>query len=785
MDNKFKFLMGMFVLIILVTSVNAQSSWWLQNYTYSGSDQGNNTWVTDSTPVFKFEPLSDNRTSWTHANISANGIVIATIPNVVNNTNYTYEGTFYGDGTSTNQIVWGIELFQTGVTAPGGPYSTNLSFGVDANAPNITEFYPLDLVTSAVANNSFNFTADDVNEDSAILYLSTDPDLMQINKSIDPGAANMLNGTITSWGNLSTNGFNEFSLLNGTIYWDISVNDSAGNIAYASGGASTYLTLFVDPDAPVIVGQPAANENTTKTSQYFNVTCNDANPNNAKLTIDGIDNITIAYTAGNKVEFGQLILSEGVHTYNMTCDDDMGNSASTTTYSIQIDETSPVVTINNVNNAWEQDSLFEINITLVEDNPMNCTTYANWTDAGDLSIGANVTNTSTALSFTGEILHQVDLADTTYPNGYNYNVVCVDQAGNVGNTTYQTVQVDTVNPLGMFLIHFKDSTYQNYTFGETLQNGSIGTEVVQFPVAWGNDTAIDVNFEKFTINIDDNQDMSSPTCTVYETDMSVNWTTFNCTLSYDQVYYYEVNASDYSGRVNGTQEQNGTFQYTTSTPGSIIYPGYNYISIWRDDATAHGVLNTSDLQTELGPSISTISIYNSTGDFQTYDVDTPSINGDIKLYRGIPAIVYNNGTSNVVWGGNRYYNIELGNVSAYDVKLSNNSNPWHLLGMLNYTGMKFQDLEDELGNSSGYTAAFAYNGSDYVIALNVTDVDGINPIPSISFTNETQTYSYFPTWGDPWNETTVPFGLPYWLEIMPTYTSICYNTTSGDNPRFC
>ena len=781
MDNKLKFLMGFFVLIILTSSVEA--NWWIHNYTYVGSDQANGSWVADSTPTFEYE-INANRSTFTHANITANNVVIETWTGATNGTNHTWSGTFYSDGSSTMQIEWNITLFQIGITPSHGTTSSTFWFGVDGTAPNITGYWPLDGAWSKLTTNYFNFTGDDTNNDTAVLYLSDNVTQIVTDREL------ARNDTLYDWGtelNSTTNNFTGADL-NGTYYWDISMNDSANNVAWASDSAITYFTLYVDPDVPGVTGQPAANYNLTYNQIQFNVTADDANPNHCKLTIDGVDNQSgRVYVSNGQVNFTKITLSDGLHEYNFTCDDDAGGSTTTTPYWLNIDTIDPVIVINNINNTWETDDTLTFNFTLTETNPDSCYLWANFTDYGVFTFGLNQTNTSLKAG-TDPIFTSVILDDSLYPDPYFWTVSCNDTSGRLINETYQAVNVDTTLPGVLYLIEFEGSDNQNYTYGETLFNGSTGTEVTQFPIAWRNSTGIDANFKEYRIDIDNDSTMASPYCTVYETNYLTNWTVLNCTLAYDTRYYYNVTAFDRAGNTNSTV--NSTFVYTTAPEyAGIIYPGYNYLSIWRDDSTAHGVLNTSDLVTELSGNrtggssqdIDSISIYNISGHFETYSVDTPTINGDLLLYRGRPVIIHNDGESNIIWGGNRYYNIEFGNTTAYSINMSNNTNPWHLLGMLNYTGMKFQDLEDELGNTSGYSAAW-FNGNPG-ITFNLTRDP--TALPSMSYTNYTQTYSYFPTWGDPWNETKIYYGETFWLEIGTTYASgMCYNTTSG-NTRFC
>ena len=151
------------------------------------------------------------------------------------------------------------------------------------------------------------------------------------------------------------------------------------------------------------------------------------------------------------------------------------------------------------------------------------------------------------------------------------------------------------------------------------------------------------------------------------------------------------------------------------------------------------------------------------------------------MYRNRPVIIYNNGTSDIPWGGNRYFHRDttIGNLTEWSVNITNNTSPWHLIGMQDKLGMTFQQLEDELGNSSEVGGVGYYDGN-VNLGVNITDVDGENPIPSMAYTNKTLTVPYFPTFGTPYNNTNIKFAETFWLEKAGIYNSICYNWSVGD-----
>lgn len=783
MDINKKILFG--IILVTLFSLNVKGAMW---DVIDIGDNYNLTWQTTSAPTFQFSVQGDN-TSWTYANITAKGIVIEQITTILNDTNYTWAGTSYGDCSSNDCIDWNFTLCK----GTSCQTSDNAFFGVDSNAPNITQYWPLGGVWSTSSTNWFNFTGDDINNKSAILYVSTNKTLVE-----EKGQAGIVDalhsdyGSNWSAGGAIDGGENNFTAqsLNGTYYWNIGVNDSAGNVAYAYGGSSGYLTLNVDADNPEIVGQPASTTNSSLSRQYFNVTCGDANPNEAILTLDGVENNSAYYTSFTKIEFSSVLLSDGLHEYNFTCDDDAGNTATTTTYWLNIDTITPILTINDANDTWDTDGSWQPNLTISETNPDTCQLWGSFVTTGSQTFTLNQ-----SINYSGSVTGQADvfledlnLADTTYPTPYYYNVTCNDTSGNVVSATgVYALNVDTVTPTGVNMTAYVG----NYTFAKNFNNGSTGT-IRNPPVSWiGDISARDTNFKELIIYWDTDVNFGSPDFIQHVTNYSGtnfdNSTVLNDTLELDTTYYYTVNVTDYAGNTASANSTDAEYYtYTTSSIGATIYPGYNYLTIWRDEAdhVAHGLLNASELVEEIGDgNIDIITTYNSSGNFKSYDIDTPSINGDMELPRGQPVIIHNNGTSNIRWGGNRIYNLDLGNTSSYSINMTNNTNPWHLLPMLVTSGRNFQDIEDGLGNATG-NEAFAFNPgitNATILPLNITDVDGIDPFPSMDYINYTQSYPYFPSFGYPWNNTKINYGETFWLQTTTTYNSICYNMSSGDS----
>jgi len=747
--------------LVLISFANAS---WVDRFDYGTPT--NSSWVTSATPTFNFT-IDGNRTTYGEVNLTVQGIVVYSFSNLVNGTEIHHTTGTYIDDTTADGVTWSLSVCgDSGEPGVCEDSVGDMTFGVDSNVPNITGLYPLDQRWSITEDNLFNFTGDDVNEDSIELYLTT-------NESAMKSAADRIsvsNDTLYSYGSTIGSGDNNFTLanLNGTYYWDIKFNDSANNIAYASGADTTYFTLWVDSEDPVVTGEPAATATTTDNNFYFNGTCDDMNPDIMYFNLDGVVNYSVSYTTGTKEEMPRVTLSDAVHEYNVSCTDDAGNVGYSTTYSLTVDATDPIVTINNVNDTWETDETLSINLTYSDTFTDSCDVYANWGTPGSQTLSLNESNLSVG-ALTGDILVDINIADTVSGTPYYWYVVCNDTAGNTATTDYQALNVDTVLPTGLNLVNYS-STFgggaSNYTFALDLINGSTGTELY-LPFAWENTSHMETNFDKFTIQFDDNADFSSPEIEMDISSELLNYSRLDTALTPDTTYYYNLTVYDEAGNYNSTDN---IFQYDTKSAGASLAVGYNYLSIWRDDDGQNGVYTVTNLSKELGSTIDTISLYLSNSTWLTYDSDTPSINPDSELIRGTPIILY--ADSVTAWGGNRYYDV-TGNVTQYGINMTNSSSsPWHLIPMLNVAGMNFQALETAFGNVSG---GFASQDGDNEI--NITDVDGENTIPAFSYVNSTQYYSYFPTWGEPNNETFINYGETFWVETNRNVINVCYNYT--------
>ncbi len=165
MNIQNKFLLTTILIFLVAFSVNA--AFWDEPEDIGPNDYNNITWQTSSTPDFTYF-VNGNRTDWGNASIMANNVWIDYGRGATNNTYFTWAATSYGDCDSTTCIEFNVTLCQGDVCET----SASSFFGVDSNAPNITNYWPLDLAKSDTTLNSFNFTGDDINNKTVELYLT-------------------------------------------------------------------------------------------------------------------------------------------------------------------------------------------------------------------------------------------------------------------------------------------------------------------------------------------------------------------------------------------------------------------------------------------------------------------------------------------------------------------------------------------------------------------------------------------------------------------------------------
>lgn len=156
------------------------------------------------------------------------------------------------------------------------------------------------------------------------------------------------------------------SLQDGIFVWNVGCNDSETN----QGFNSTNYTLKVDRSPPITTLQNPVNnsfsiENVTFTYSTTDVLSGVAN---CTLVVNNRENQTdITITESTTQSFTVNNLTDGDYNWSVNCTDTLDNTNSSITRAVIIDNTGPVVTIDQPNNLTNLSlSTFRVNATVVD-----------------------------------------------------------------------------------------------------------------------------------------------------------------------------------------------------------------------------------------------------------------------------------------------------------------------------------------------------------------------------------------------------------------------------------
>ena len=230
-------------------------------------------------------------------------------------TNWFKEMTSLADGDYSFSV-WAQNISGTWVQ------SGTRSLSIDSANPNVTITYPQN-TNYSVDIDTLNYTVSDINLQSCWY-------------SLDLGVTN----TTIVCGTNATG----LTSVEGSNTWAVYANDSFGNENSAS------VTFFKDTLNPQIsfgAGTAGDNDIVSQNFIYVNVSVVEVNEDTITFTLyntAGLVNAT-AYTDGTR-ETNWTGLSDGVYTYNVTINDTLGNTNATSTRTLTLDTSAPVITFS-------------------------------------------------------------------------------------------------------------------------------------------------------------------------------------------------------------------------------------------------------------------------------------------------------------------------------------------------------------------------------------------------------------------------------------------------------
>jgi len=214
----------------------------------------------------------------------------------------------------------------------------NHTYTISTAAPAITLINPSNNTFSNISTIWFNYTAVDVGGvDTCRLYGNWSGG-WHINLTNIHGGDTSVD---VNEGNFTQD------LIDGEYYWNVWCNDT-GNTAdfYVNNRTLTIDTIF--PLIDFEVETTANDTNTTNTFIYANVSTTENREDTITFTLHdqgGEYNVT-SYTDGRN-EINWTSVPDGNYTYNVTINDTTGNSNTTETRIIRLDDTAPSITILN------------------------------------------------------------------------------------------------------------------------------------------------------------------------------------------------------------------------------------------------------------------------------------------------------------------------------------------------------------------------------------------------------------------------------------------------------
>ncbi|MBU1245576.1 MAG: hypothetical protein ABIJ20_02590 [Nanoarchaeota archaeon] len=326
---------------------------------------------------------------------------------------------FWFNLTATNPGNYNLSVATTNAT---GTETTNISVTInDTTEPSSIEFVsPSETDNSNLSrsNIAVNVTATDngvIDTIIARLFNSTND---QINSSTSATSPLFINFT---------------GLSDGVYYFNATVNDTYGN----SNSTST-RTITLDTTYPLIdygTGTESDNANVSQSNVYVNVSVTETNEKNITFLLynsTGQVNST-TYTDGTRT-INWTSLPDGAYTYNTTIIDDAGNSNTTSTRTITLDSSNPIITlIAPADSTSSTTSAYNFTFNVSDDQ-----TISNCSLIFDGSIINTLINVNNSGGTNGMYNSSLSVATHTW------SINCTDIAGNVGNSSTRTLIVSTV-----------------------------------------------------------------------------------------------------------------------------------------------------------------------------------------------------------------------------------------------------------------------------------------------------------------------------------------------------
>jgi hypothetical protein len=493
---------------------------------------GGTSYSVDEDVGFIYNITVNNTDTTTTANITQVNITIPNTFSFLADSNGTDAGTHTFTNTSTilswdndglvMNLTWKYFWFNATASTPGsynltisttnatGTETTNISVTInDTTDPSSIEF------VSPTESSNANLSQSNI----AINVTATD------NGVIDTIIARLFNSTSdqinSSTSSTSPLFINFTGLSDGVYYFNATVNDTYGN----SNNTST-RTITLDTTYPLIdygTGTESNNANVSQSNIYVNVSVTETNEKNITFLLynsTGQVNSTTYTDATRTINWTGL--ADGTYTYNVTIIDDAGNSNTTSTRTITLDSSNPVITlIAPADSTSSTTSAYNFTFNVTDDQTIsNCS----------LIFDGSIINTLTSVNNTGGTngMYNSSLSVATH----TWSVNCTDIAGNVGNSSTRTLIVSSASTTTTTSSSSGGGGYPNYRPDEEQME-----EGYQKIMRKNWKVSFKVNNESHTFKVED--------VTKTNAKISISSETQEATLSVGQEKKFELSGDNY------------------------------------------------------------------------------------------------------------------------------------------------------------------------------------------------------------------------------------------------
>jgi len=517
-----------------------------------------------------------NNTHYTDTGLEINYTYVETNCDSVWYTNDTYAtNTTLACGTNITTITWTEGNHNVTIWMNDTANNINLSFiafTIDTTNPLID----YDAQTEANESNFsrdfiyVNITLTETNFQNMSFALYNDTDT--INQTNYTTATSQIN-----WTGLDDNNYT----------YQVNVTDKANNKNYTG-----LRIITIDDTAPTVDVIEPLNDTS---HNHYNLTINYTVSDNL-IGLDscwytndtGVNNYSI--TCGTN--FTQN-LSQGAHTIYIYSNDSLNNIGSdSVTYTIST--TSPATSLNAPsNNEWlDSGTNIYFNFTSTDGDGLSvCELWGNWTGSWHNNYTWRFPTNAT-MNWT-----QVNVSE----GEYKWNVWCNDTLNNGQFATNNfTFGVDITNPL----IDYDAQTPADFS--------NLSQDFIYINI-----TLTETNFQNITFILRNSEGIINTTTYTTAT-YEINWTN-GTELRDDNNYTYYVNITDKANNVNSTEIRNITLD-TTNPNITLVRPGNN---TYNSTASINFTANISD---NLGIKNATITLYNSTGQYNQTDLNISKSN---------------------------------------------------------------------------------------------------------------------------------------------------------------